>query len=214
MRDWAREIIRYLSDYALFWPGVVVTTVVAILLGGSVARRLRTVAPVGFLLLFGFGLIASATLTPSRDALRFGALGNPTCDLTRIGLVPLDALLHVRDPAFNVALYLPLGLAIGLLPGGRARRGLIAVGLLLSPVIELTQLAVRPLGRACQTSDMSDNLTGVVVGLFLGWLIAKAIGLYAGGPGQPSVGEASSATVAGPPSAPDGSTGPFPPPAP
>jgi len=206
MRDWAREIIRYLSDYALFWPGVFLTTVLAAILGGRVARRLRTVAPVGFLLVFGIGLIVSATLTPSRDALRFGALGNPTCDTTRIGLVPLDAVLHFRDPAFNLALYLPLGLAIGLLPGGRARRGLIAFGLLLSPAIELTQLVVRPLGRACQTSDMSDNLTGLLVGLLLGWLIARAIGLYASGPDQPSTIEASSAA------APDGSAGPLPPP--
>src|SRR4029079_10114392 len=120
MRDWAREIIRYLSDYALFWPGVFLTTVLAAILGGRVAHRLRKVAPVGFLLVFGIGLIASATLTPSRAALRFGvirascqppilyslrfaAFGNPTCDTTRIGLVPFDALLHFRDPAFNLA---------------------------------------------------------------------------------------------------------------
>jgi glycopeptide antibiotics resistance protein len=207
MRDWAREIIRYLSDYALFWPGVFLAAVVALILGGRVARRLRTVAPIGFLLVFGLGLIAAATLTPSRDALRFGALGNPTCDTSRIGLVPLDAILHVRDPAFNLALYLPLGLAIGMLPGGRARRGLIVASLLLSPAIELTQLLVRPLGRACQTSDMSDNITGLLIGLAAGWLIARAIGLYRSGPDQPSAIDASSPPAA----APDGSAGPVPP---
>ena len=184
MRGWARQIVQYLSDYALLWPGVLITTVVAIVLGGPVARRLRTATPVGFLLLFGFGLIASATLTPSRDALRFGAVGSGVCDLTRIGPVPLADLLHFQDPAFNVALYLPLGIAIGMLPGGWARRWLIVAGLLLAPAIELTQLLVRPLGRACQTSDMSDNITGLLIGLVR--RLARRAGDRArrGGPGS------------------------------
>ena len=205
MRGWARQIVQYLSDYALLWPGVLITAVVAIVLGGPLARRLRTATPVGFLLLFGFGLIASATLTPSRDALRFGALGSGACDLTRIGPVPLADLFHFQDPAFNVALYVPLGIAIGMLPGGWARRWLIVAGLLLAPAIELTQLLVRPLGRACQTSDMSDNVTGLLIGLVAGWLIARAIGLGAARPGQPSAGDASSAPAT------DGPPGPPPP---
>jgi VanZ like family len=205
MRGWARQIVQYLSDYALLWPGVLITTVVAIVLGGPVARRLRAATPVGFLLLFGFGLIASATLTPSRDALRFGAVGSGVCDLTRIGPVPLTDLLHFQDPAFNVALYVPLGIAIGMLPGGWARRWLIVAGLLLAPAIELTQLLVRPLGRACQTSDMSDNVTGLLIGLVAGWLVARAIGLGAVGtdPDQPSTVEESSAPAPdGPPAPP------------
>ena len=114
-------------------------------------------------------------------------------------------LFHFQDPAFNVALYLPLGIAIGMLPGGWARRWLIVVGLLLAPAIELTQLVVRPLGRACQTSDMSDNITGLLIGLLAGWLVARAIGLGATDPDpdQPSTVEASSAAATdGPPAPP------------
>jgi hypothetical protein len=205
MRGWARQIVQYLSDYALLWPGVLITTV-----GRDRAGRPgrppapggdpgRLPAPVRL------RLIASATLTPSRDALRFGAVGSGVCDLTRIGPVPLTDLLHFQDPAFNVALYVPLGIAIGMLPGGWARRWLIVAGLLLAPAIELTQLLVRPLGRACQTSDMSDNVTGLLIGLVAGWLVARAIGLGAVGtdPDQPSTVEESSAPAPdGPPAPP------------
>jgi hypothetical protein len=36
--------------------------------------------------------------------------------------------------------------------------------------IEGFQLVVTPLGRACQSADMVDNLTGLVLGLGAGWV--------------------------------------------
>src|SRR4051794_26841225 len=180
MRSEIHNVIEYLSDFAWFWPGVAITIVVAVALAGRVARRLATSRLVGLLLLFGFGLIVSATLTPSREALRFGAVGTGTCDLSRFGPPTLGDILQLKDPAFNILLYVPLGAAVALLRGGRPRRTLLLIAILMPAAIELTQLEVRPLGRACQGSDIFDNLTGLFVGLIAGWAIGRAWRAWSG----------------------------------
>ena len=38
--------------------------------------------------------------------------------------------------------------------------------------IEAVQFAVTPLGRACQSADVVDNLTGLLVGLVAGTIVA------------------------------------------
>ena len=165
-------ITAYLGDIALFWPGVLATGVLSLGLSTSLARRLGSSRWIAALLIFGIGLIVSATLTPSREAIRFGALGSGTCDLSRFGLPSLADLADL-DPVFNVALFVPLGVAIALLPGGRLRRLLVAVGFALPVLIELTQLEVVRLGRACQSGDAVDNITGFVAGIALAWLAVR-----------------------------------------
>lgn len=165
------EIAKYLADVALFWPGLVVTAIVSAGAAAPLARRTGSSPAVAALLVFGIGLIVSATLTPSREAIRFGAVGSGVCDLSRFGPPSLAELLRFDDPAFNVALFVPLGLAVALLPGGRLRWLLLIAGFVLPPLIELTQLAVVQLGRACQSGDASDNILGFVVGLGLGALV-------------------------------------------
>ena len=164
---------EYLADFAWFWPGVGITLVVGVALGGRVGTALGLRRASATLLLLGFGLIVSATLTPSREALAFGTTGSGTCDLSRIGLAPLRQLIRFGDPALNVFLYIPLGAAIGL--ASRSRIAL-AIGAAVMPfAIEATQLTVTWLDRACQSSDVSDNLTGLVVGALIGWAVLFAL---------------------------------------
>jgi glycopeptide antibiotics resistance protein len=175
-----REFARYLADFAWFWPGVAITIVVGIALGGRVGTALGLRRAVASLLLLGFGVILSATLTPSREALAFGTTGSGICDLSRIGLAPLGQLIRFGDPALNVFLYIPLGAAIGMASRSRYRI-LLAVGAAALPfAIEGTQLIVTWLDRACQSSDVSDNLTGLVIGALIGWLVL--FGLEGSGP--------------------------------
>ena len=148
------------------------------MLGARVGRRVGTGRVRGALLVFALGLILSATLTPSAEAIRNGAVGSGTCDLSRFGPPRLREILSLEDPGFNILLFLPLGFAIGSIPGRQVRFGLFAVALLLSPAIELVQLLATGLDRACQSSDVFDNLTGLVAGLAIGsvaaWLAARA----------------------------------------
>ncbi len=164
------EFRRYLGDVAWFWPGVVITIILSVILSAPIGRALRVRRSVVMTLLLGFGLIVAATLTPSREALRFGAVGSGTCDLSRIGLASWSDLFPPGDPTFNVLLYIPLGVAIGLWPRSRIKVALIVGAVALPIVIETIQLVATSLDRACQGADVSDNLTGLLIGLVLGSL--------------------------------------------
>jgi VanZ family protein len=158
------EVFHYLADISLLLPGVIIAMALALLLGDRLGRRVAAPRWTGALLIFALGLIAAATLTPSAEALRSGALGSGTCDLSRVGLAPLSEILALKDAGFNVLLYLPLGVAVGSLPWRRSSVGWWLLALGLAPAIELAQLVVTPLDRACQSSDVIDNLTGLVLG--------------------------------------------------
>jgi glycopeptide antibiotics resistance protein len=83
-----------------------------------------------------------------------------------------------------VVLFLPLGLALGLVPPDRGwRRSAIALGLLSPFIVEGTQLLVRTLGRGCEAADIVDNLTGMVLGLVLGALCRLALASRTDGTG-------------------------------
>jgi VanZ family protein len=102
----------------------------------------------------------------------------PGCDLTRVGLASLEDLSSFNDASLNILLFVPLGAAIGLLPGSR-RKAAIAIAAILAPfAIELFQLLVPQLGRGCQSADVVDNLTGLVLGLAAGtagrWLVVSS----------------------------------------
>jgi hypothetical protein len=157
-----------LGDYAGFWPGVLVTLVVASLGARPVARRLGTSTVLGWALLASFGLILAATVTPSREAILFGAKGTGMCDLSRFGFAPLWDFRYLDEISLNVLLFMPLGICLGLLPSSRTKPVLIVLALLLSPAIELFQLVAVGLGRQCQSSDVFDNLTGLVPALLIG----------------------------------------------
>jgi VanZ family protein len=148
----------------MFVPGMAVTLVAAALAARPLARFLDVDALVATVLLLGFGAVLSATLTPSWDALRAGVQGSGVCDLSRIGLAPLSELRSVNDTSLNVILFMPLGVALGALPATRRTAVVVAIAFALPFVIEGTQLVVPALDRACQTADLFDNVSGLVLG--------------------------------------------------
>jgi len=181
------DFIAYLADYAWFWPGVATSIVLGIVLSRRVARALKVRRTVAMTLLLSLGLIASATLTPSREAVRFGTIGSGSCDLGRIGPASLAELLAFGDPTLNVLLFIPLGVVIGLFPASRRKVVLVVAALALPFAIETIQLLARGLDRACQSSDVSDNLTGLVIGLVVGLVVgvvARRLAQSASGSGR------------------------------
>jgi glycopeptide antibiotics resistance protein len=168
-------------DYPWFFPGVMLAIVVGAIAARSLARALSTRPAVAWLLITSLGIALAATLTPQTLA---GAItSSGTCDLARIGLAPWDELLAVSDTSLNVLLFVPLGLAIGLLPRSRGRTAIAIAAVALPFAIEAIQLLVPALDRICQSADIFDNLTGLAIGLIGGlavrW-VAGAVGRLAG----------------------------------
>jgi glycopeptide antibiotics resistance protein len=73
-------------------------------------------------------------------------------------------LARFDDVAQNVLLFVPLGAIIASLGSRRISLTLLGAAIALPFVIELTQLVVRPLDRSCQSADVFDNLTGLLIG--------------------------------------------------
>ena len=154
-------------------PGIALSALLGVLVGRRVGRVFGTTPAVGWALVLGFGLVVSATLTPLRAGLDFETTGIGTCDLSRMGLAPLRELLRIGDTSLNVLLFIPLGLAIGLVPRSRRMVALAVVAVVSPVVIEAAQLVLPILGRGCQSADVFDNLTGLV----LGWLIGTGFAI-------------------------------------
>jgi VanZ family protein len=167
------EFLAYLADFAWFWPGVALTVVIAVAASRRLGMALGVRRAVACLLVLGLGVILSATITPSREALLYGAMGRGTCDFSRIGPASLQQLVHFGDPSLNVLLYIPLGTAIGLSLRSHFRIVLVLGAVALPFTIEATQLVVTSLDRACQSADVSDNLTGLAIGLALGAIAGR-----------------------------------------
>ncbi|MBA2632971.1 MAG: VanZ family protein [Chloroflexi bacterium] len=152
-----------IANVPWFWPGILVSAVAALHLAGLVSRAFGVRPAVAGALIFTLGVILSATLTPLRDAVEFGLLGTGTCDLSRFGLAPLSEISHVNDTSLNILLFIPLGIVTAFLPPGK----MVVVGL-LPLAIEAIQLFAPALARGCQSADVVDNATGLVLGLCCG----------------------------------------------
>jgi VanZ like family len=149
-------------------PGVALSMAIGLLASRPVGRWLAVGRPLAWAIVVGFGLIVSATLTPLRGGPDLQAVGIGTCDVSRIGPAPIGQLVHVDETSLNVALFIPLGIAIGLVRTSRARTALILGSIALPFAIEAIQLLAPILDRGCQSSDVVDNLTGLAVGLVIG----------------------------------------------
>ncbi len=155
-----------------FLPAVMLSAIVSVVIGRSLARLLRLPQSVAWGVVFAFGLILSATLTPLGDLAEVGRSGS--CDVSRVGLPPLDQLRRVNDVSLNVLLFTPLGFAIGLIPRSRTKAGLFVAAIALPACIEAVQLLAPLLGRGCQTADVFDNLGGLILGFGAGTLAMRA----------------------------------------
>ena len=156
-----------------FLPAFVVWSLVATVLAAPAARALGTRRWVAWLLIASFGAIASATLTPLRLAF-WEIVEHPSaCDLTRIGLAPLEDLVRIDDTSLNILLFVPLGVALALLPRSTRRGWLTVAAIALPFAIEVAQLLLPVFDRACQSADVFDNLTGLVLGALIGVVLGR-----------------------------------------
>ena len=160
-----------LRDYPGLLPGLLITLIVATAMGPRLGRRLGVRPSIAWGLIAGVGLVISATLTPGSEAIVDGIRGSGSCDLSRMTLAPFRDLFEFDEIGLNVMLFVPLGVALGMLPRSRSKAWMILGAIAFPFVIEGTQLLVTPLGRACQSGDVIDNLTGLVLGLAAGTLI-------------------------------------------
>jgi VanZ family protein len=155
-----------------FLPGLAITTAIALAGAAPIAGRLRTDRRIAFLLLMSVGAVLAATIPPDSD----GFSGRPTapgrCDFGRIGPAPLGQYLHIGDTSLNVILFIPLGLAVGLLGQSATKVRALLAALALPLAIEAIQSLAPMLGRGCQSRDVVDNLLGLGVGLALGVLLS------------------------------------------
>lgn len=155
-------------------PGCVLGFAASTVLSRAAARWLHASRPVAWVLLMTVSVILAGTLTPLNisDPLQASAR---TCDLSRTGLPPLDELRWPSDVIGNVLVFVPLGFAIALVPWSRHKAAVLVAAAALPVVIELVQLAASVLHRACESADVADNLTGLVLGLGAGAVVARLV---------------------------------------
>ena len=84
------------------------------------------------------------------------------CDLSRIGPPPLDQLDTFNNVSLNVLLFVPLGVLVSAI--GRHSWKTLMWAAALPFLIEGVQFFGAPIGRECQSADMFDNLTGLLLG--------------------------------------------------
>ncbi len=167
----------FVETVPLFLPVLVVAVIVAALSAPRIARSARIRPVVAFLLVVSVGLVVAATLTPLETALEDGVVSSGTCDMARIGWAPLSMYLRPTSAALNVLLFVPLGMALGMLPRHRRWTTIAVVAGVLSPLlVEGTQLLFPALGRGCQAADVFDNTTGVLLGLVAGRVLGGLVG--------------------------------------
>lgn len=165
-----------MSNVEWFVPGFVISVVVGLVASRPVGRWLGARPTLVWVLLASLGTIIAATLTPVHESaeFEFGGAGVGVCDFSRLGPAPLTALRTLNDISLNVLLFLPFGATIGLLRGGRPKAFVILGAVALPFAIEAIQLVATSLHRGCQSADVADNLTGLVVGFIIGEAVRRA----------------------------------------
>jgi len=149
-------------------PGLLVVSLIAVPVSGPFGRWIGTDRRVAWLILASLGLIVGATLTPLRGDFDTIEAWTGACDLSRIGLAPIDSLTRLSDTLLNIVLFVPLGIGVGLVAVRRSRTWMIAAAVALPFLIEGIQLAAPIIDRGCQSADVVDNLTGLLLGLLVG----------------------------------------------
>jgi protein-tyrosine-phosphatase/glycopeptide antibiotics resistance protein len=147
-----------------------------------VGRSLRMPTWAAFLLLAALALVVAVTLTPLGGA-PDGAVAVPQLPAHPVPVAPASGLWRwpwqwwpVDERTLNVALFVPLGVGVGLVGRRRLRGVLLLVALMLPLVVEGTQYLVGPLNRDADWRDVVDNVTGMVIGLVIGVVLRRATG--------------------------------------
>ncbi len=149
-------------------PGIALSFLVGIVAAGPTARLLGTRRTIAWLLLAGTGIVVATTLTPWSSPFAPGPAVPSRCDLSRIGPPTWDELRSIYDAGGNILMFIPLGIATGLLPRTRRTAAVVAAAIALPFVVETIQLAVPWLDRQCESADVIDNLTGLAIGFAAG----------------------------------------------
>jgi hypothetical protein len=161
------------GDISQFLPGLGAALLIGIVIGPVVGHLLGIGRLPGIAGLFSLGLILLTTLAQGGDVPGVGTQAG-TCDLTRFGPGSITDLTTINEVSLNVLLFAPLGLTLGVVRRSRWKALAIAAAVALPFVIEWVQLLVPSLGRYCDTADIADNLTGLVIGLVIGEVIGTA----------------------------------------
>ena len=152
-----------------FVPVVALSFVIGLAVSRALGRRLKIPPWVGVGMVCAVGVILASTLTPLGPAAEGGRF--EVCDFSRVGIVELGKLRRINDESLNVLLFIPIGLAVAAVPGWKPRVGLFVAAVALPVVIEAIQLLVPILRRGCESADIVDNLTGLIVGLGIGMVM-------------------------------------------
>jgi hypothetical protein len=152
-----------------FWPVAVASVGLAALLSGNLSRWFGTTRLHAFALLIAVGGIVALTLTPA------GGFGGHGCRPLSSWPIPADEFARLTERSLNVVLFIPLGIALGLLPRSPAKTEAVVLAVLSPIMIELTQSIAGQLGRTCEATDVVDNLTGLAVGLLVGGLVSVGL---------------------------------------
>ncbi len=167
------DVAGALRAYPGFIPGLILLGAGGLVLNRPIRARLGVSSAMAAGLALSVGLILAATLMPGGDPPHTGA----TCDLSRMGLAPLAAILSIGAVSLNIALFVPLGVVVGLQARSRTKLLVLIAAVALPFLIESAQLLVTPLERKCQSADVFDNLTGLALGVaggaLAGWLARR-----------------------------------------
>jgi hypothetical protein len=150
---------------------------VAVVVGLAVGRRLGPVAGFAwFGLVWSIAVIGIVTLIPAENGLGYIPAGEHATSCSwDIGGPSPDGfwIFSGGQQVLNTLLFVPAGLFL-VLALGRWRAGWVLVPLGLAALaayslgIEETQLHVARIDRACDVTDIIDNVTGAVVGAGVG----------------------------------------------
>ena len=169
------ELVRVTWE-AVPWaiPLVAASVVVALVVGMSLQRTRGRSAWLIAALMVSAALVVALTLTPNAG-IEESSLVDPRSDSGPWGyLRQPEYWLHLDSRTLNVALFIPLGLTLGLLARGAARWAILVFGLALPWIVEGLQ-SVLPFDRDPQSIDLADNTTGFVVGYAAGLLIMSLV---------------------------------------
>jgi hypothetical protein len=159
--------------------GAVSAGLVAVLLVLATRRRLGTASAVAFAgLLWSLVSIALVTLVPTRaDVGIVPAEGrSESCSWDYGGPSGLAFdVLGLDQRTLNVLLFVPAGMFLVLTVGRRWSGLLLAPLAAYSLAIEFVQLQLARLDRACDVTDVVDNIVGAGIGFVIGVVLLPVV---------------------------------------